>query len=137
MGVPSLPSVFVLCVMMMRKLACFCGPILSDFLHKPRQHLKATTLSPRVLKMTSTLQNSNEEHFDVLNEDGTLKGFSKPRSQVHRDGDWHRSTHIWVLDSDGCVLVQKRAMGKDTFPVSFRPYIILTHKNPFHCKNAD
>lgn len=60
---------------------------------------------------------TGEEHFDVLQADGTPKGFSKARSHVHRDGDWHRSTHIWVLSSDGRVLVQKRAVGKDTFPV--------------------
>lgn len=68
--------------------------------------------------MTTAVQNTNEERFDILTENGSPKGFSKPRSQVHRDGDWHRSTHIWVLASDRRVLVQKRAVGKDTFPVS-------------------
>lgn len=60
---------------------------------------------------------AEEERFDVLNEDGSHKGFSKARSLVHRDGDWHRSTHIWVLNARGQVLVQRRAAGKDTFPV--------------------
>lgn len=73
----------------------------------------------RQIAMTThdTAARASEEHFDVLHEDGTPKGFSKARSLVHRDGDWHRSTHIWVLSSDGDVLVQKRAAGKDTFPV--------------------
>lgn len=62
-------------------------------------------------------QNS-EEHFDVVNADGSPAGFSKARSLVHRDGDWHRSTHIWVLAGDGRLLVQKRSSLKDTFPVS-------------------
>lgn len=65
-------------------------------------------------------QNNIEERFDILEDDGTPKGYSKNRSAVHRDGDWHRSTHIWVLASDGRVLVQKRAVGKDTFPVSLK-----------------
>lgn len=60
---------------------------------------------------------ASEEHFDVLHEDGTPKGYTKARSLVHRDGDWHRTTHIWVLSSDGRVLIQKRSADKDTFPV--------------------
>lgn len=60
---------------------------------------------------------ASEEHFDVLQEDGTPTGFSKARSQVHRDGDWHRSTHIWVIAQNGRILVQKRSSLKDTFPV--------------------
>lgn len=59
-----------------------------------------------------------EESFDVLHEDGSSAGFSKARSLVHRDGDWHRSTHIWVVSTDGKVLIQKRSVDKDTFPVS-------------------
>lgn len=66
-----------------------------------------------------TPASAQEERFDVLHEDGTPKGFSKARSLVHRDGDWHRSTHIWILSSDGEVLVQRRAAGKDTFPVRY------------------
>jgi hypothetical protein len=39
------------------------------------------------------------EHFDVLTPDGTPTGVSKPRSDVHRDGDWHACVHIWVIDA--------------------------------------
>lgn len=74
----------------------------------------------------ATAAHTREEHFDVLYEDGTPKGFSKARSLVHRDGDWHRSTHIWVLSSEGDVLVQKRAAGKDTFPVCCKPNLNST-----------
>ncbi|CAN8068577.1 unnamed protein product [Agarophyton chilense] len=59
---------------------------------------------------------SSEEHFDVLNEKGSPLGFSKARSLVHRDGDWHRSTHVWLLSTRGEVLVQMRSALKDTFP---------------------
>lgn len=58
----------------------------------------------------------------MLNDDGTLKGVSKARSLVHRDGDLHRSTHIWIISgassgsADTKLLLQKRAVGKDTFP---------------------
>jgi len=44
-------------------------------------------------------------------------GTGKARSDVHRDGDWHHSVHIWLLDSkQGKVLVQRRSMNKDTNP---------------------
>lgn len=58
-----------------------------------------------------------EERFDVLNADGSFAGYSKPRSAVHYDGDWHRSTHIWVVNKQGEILVQQRSELKDTFPV--------------------
>lgn len=74
--------------------------------------------SARCVTPMSTIPKMSEEHFDVIREnDGKLLGYSKRRSQVHRDGDWHRSTHIWVFSQKGEVLVQLRAPGKDTFPV--------------------
>lgn len=73
--------------------------------------------------------NQTEEEFDILNEDGTFRGFSKARSLVHRDGDWHRSTHVWVFTRDGKVLVQLRSAQKDTFPVSsVLPYLLVWRK---------
>lgn len=43
----------------------------------------------------------------------------KPRGEVHRDGDWHRSVHIWLVDDDQRVLLQKRSEFKDTHPGLF------------------
>lgn len=63
-----------------------------------------------------TMSSGPEERFDVLNDNGTHAGFSKLRPLVHRDGDLHRSTHIWVLSREGQVLLQKRSRDKDTFP---------------------
>lgn len=57
-----------------------------------------------------------EEYFDILNPDGTPAGYSLPRSQVHRDGLWHKSAHIWVRDHAGRILLQRRALDKDTHP---------------------
>ena len=42
-------------------------------------------------------------------------GRSKARGDVHRDGDWHRSVHVW-LASDSSLLLQQRSELKDTFP---------------------
>ena len=57
-----------------------------------------------------------EEFFDVLDENGNKTGKIKARSKVHKDGDWHRSAHIWVLNEHGDVLLQRRAPNKDLFP---------------------
>ena len=61
------------------------------------------------------------ELFDVVRADGVPLGFSKPRAQVHRDGDWHRSVHVWVAGKDPgaspFLIFQRRGPGKDTWPV--------------------
>lgn len=55
------------------------------------------------------------ELFDVLREDGTPSGVKKTREKVHQDGDLHGSVRIWLI-RDGVVLLQKRALNKDSFP---------------------
>eukprot|EP00304_Pavlova_gyrans_P010470 CAMPEP_0206054326 /NCGR_PEP_ID=MMETSP1466-20131121/37775_1 /ASSEMBLY_ACC=CAM_ASM_001126 /TAXON_ID=44452 /ORGANISM="Pavlova gyrans, Strain CCMP608" /LENGTH=212 /DNA_ID=CAMNT_0053429527 /DNA_START=135 /DNA_END=770 /DNA_ORIENTATION=- len=40
----------------------------------------------------------------------------KARGDVHRDGDWHRSVHVWIVNSKGELLMQKRSPHKDTNP---------------------
>jgi len=60
------------------------------------------------------------ELFDVLSADGKSLGFAKPRFDVHRDGDWHRSIHVWAygLDREGPYLAfQRRGRFKDTLPL--------------------
>jgi len=43
-------------------------------------------------------------------------GILKARGEVHRDGDWHRSVHIWIGDDKGNLMLQRRSKFKDTFP---------------------
>ena len=40
----------------------------------------------------------------------------KPREAVHRDGEWHRVFHLWVVRSDGRVLLQRRSRFKAVAP---------------------
>ena len=66
------------------------------------------------------------ELFDLFNRDGAPLGVSKARRDVHRDGDWHRSLHVWVVLREGsgvagasrapCLLFQRRSLEKDTWP---------------------
>ena len=53
------------------------------------------------------------ELLEVLDDAGDPTGVRKPRAEVHRDGDWHRAFHLWVVHPDGCVLLQRRSRAKD------------------------
>lgn len=61
-----------------------------------------------------------DELFDVVDQDGIPTGGTKRRADVHRDGDWHRAFHLWMVarGDDGVprVLFQRRSSGKDTWP---------------------
>lgn len=60
------------------------------------------------------------ELFDILGKNGEPAGHVKERSMVHRDGDFHRTVHIWVIrkraDGGLDVLLQKRSEQKDAYP---------------------
>ena len=59
------------------------------------------------------------ELFDLYTRDGAPLGVQKARAAVHRDGDWHRSVHIWVwgeVDGAPHLVFQRRSQGKDTWP---------------------
>ncbi|KAM0858363.1 hypothetical protein ACQ4PT_047867 [Festuca glaucescens] len=58
-----------------------------------------------------------EERLDVLTAAGDKTGVSKPRSEVHRDGDYHRAVHVWIYsESTGELLLQRRADCKVSWP---------------------
>ncbi|MBK5258231.1 MAG: NUDIX domain-containing protein [Thermoanaerobaculia bacterium] len=56
------------------------------------------------------------ESIDVLTSDGVLTGIHKPKPDIHRDGDWHLSVHVWIVVPDGRLLIQKRSLAKDNNP---------------------
>jgi 8-oxo-dGTP diphosphatase len=58
----------------------------------------------------------NEEYFDILDENGNKTGQIKPRSEVHRDGLVHRMVHVWIVNSQNKILMQRRAPQKDSYP---------------------
>ncbi|MEE3496299.1 MAG: NUDIX domain-containing protein, partial [Butyrivibrio sp.] len=60
-----------------------------------------------------------EELFDIVDENGNPTGETVSRSEAHAKGIRHRTAHIWVIrDNEGKkeVLLQKRALNKDSFP---------------------
>ena len=60
------------------------------------------------------------EWLDIVDENGEPTGVVKERSEVHRDGDLHRTSHVWIVrdNAEGGwdVLLQKRSKNKDSFP---------------------
>ncbi|MCM1101790.1 MAG: NUDIX domain-containing protein [Acetatifactor muris] len=60
------------------------------------------------------------ELLDICGEDGKPTGHVKERNMVHREGDLHRTVHIWVIrkraDGGTDVLLQKRSEHKDAYP---------------------
>lgn len=60
------------------------------------------------------------ELFDVCDASGVPTGRTKRRADVHRDGDWHRAFHCWVLTTSSDVptlILQRRGAHKDTAPL--------------------
>jgi isopentenyldiphosphate isomerase len=73
---------------------------------------------PTMPAALSTAQDP-EEPFDIMTSLGEPTGRSKPRWQVHRDGDWHRSIHLWICGVEQGVPfldVQRRGLDKDNWP---------------------
>lgn len=58
------------------------------------------------------------EIFDIYDEKMNHIG-TKERSAVHRDGDWHKTFHAWVIfrnEQGDWIILQKRGANADTFP---------------------
>lgn len=56
------------------------------------------------------------ELLDLYDKDNKPLGLTKLRSQVHLDGDWHRVTHIYIVNDQGEYLVHLRSPLKDSSP---------------------
>lgn len=59
------------------------------------------------------------EIFDIVDENGNPTGKTVERSVAHAEGHRHRTAHIWIarkVDGKWQVLLQKRALTKDSFP---------------------
>ena len=54
--------------------------------------------------------------IDVLDAGGSPTGRTKPKPHIHRDGDLHRSVHVWIITPDDRILVQRRAAMKENNP---------------------
>eukprot|EP01130_Rhizamoeba_saxonica_P011628 TRINITY_DN4832_c0_g1_i1.p2 TRINITY_DN4832_c0_g1~~TRINITY_DN4832_c0_g1_i1.p2 ORF type:complete len:466 (+),score=135.81 TRINITY_DN4832_c0_g1_i1:22-1419(+) len=57
-----------------------------------------------------------QEYLDVLDDEGNLTGRKENRNIVHEQGFNHRAVHVWIIDSQGNLILQQRAAEKLAFP---------------------
>lgn len=57
-----------------------------------------------------------EEQIEVWTKDGKPSGEIRFKSEVHREGLYHATIHLWLFRPDGRILFQKRAESKKNFP---------------------
>ena len=48
------------------------------------------------------------EYIDIIDENNNITGIKKEKEQAHKDGNFHRSVHIWILNNKNEILLQKR-----------------------------
>lgn len=54
-----------------------------------------------------------EELIDVLDENGVLTGEMIPRSEVHKQGLWHRAIVVAIVNENNQILLQQRSEKKE------------------------
>lgn len=57
-----------------------------------------------------------DEPVDILDEQGNQIGKVLMKSEVHAQGLWHGAAHLWIYNSKGEILLQKRAPTKKVWP---------------------
>ena len=57
--------------------------------------------------------------FDILNSDGTPANIVASKKDAHSKGLWHRAAHIWFVNNQGEILLQKRADNIESHPGKF------------------
>lgn len=68
------------------------------------------------------LDGQDLELIDIRKADGSLTGQVRERTLVHRDGDIHGTSHVWIVRKNGSVgqgfdiLLQQRSDNKDSYP---------------------
>ncbi|XP_020548311.1 nudix hydrolase 3-like isoform X2 [Sesamum indicum] len=64
----------------------------------------------------SQVMAASPELLDVLSKDGQKTGISKPRGDVHRDGDYHRAVRVLIFaENTQQMLLQKRTDCKEAW----------------------
>lgn len=56
------------------------------------------------------------EYLDILYDNGQKTGTTKLRTDVHKDGDWHKEVYIWIVNDKDEILLQKRSPDKNDNP---------------------
>lgn len=57
-----------------------------------------------------------DEIIDILDEQGNRTGEVVAKKIAHQKGIWHTAVFVWVYNSNGELLFQKRSLQKTSFP---------------------
>ena len=57
-----------------------------------------------------------DELIDICDKNNNHINIQKMKSEAHKDGLWHRASHIWIYNSNGEILLQLRAKEKELYP---------------------
>ena len=57
-----------------------------------------------------------EELIDVLDSNGNKTGIIKNKSEIKRDGDFHRAISVCIINNQNEILMQQRSSNKKVFP---------------------
>ena len=60
--------------------------------------------------------NKNVELWDILDKDGRLTGRTVEKGKPLNEGEYHLIVHIWIRNSKGEYLIQKRSSQAGTWP---------------------
>ncbi len=56
------------------------------------------------------------EYLDIVTSTGMPTGKRVSRNEVHRTGLWHKTVHVWVMNTEMDILLQKRSQLKESYP---------------------
>lgn len=56
------------------------------------------------------------EYIDLFDENNNYLKKIKEKQQAHEDGDFHRTAHIWIINDNTELLLQKRSASKKSHP---------------------
>ena len=56
------------------------------------------------------------ELLEILDEKGNKTGKKAPIEEIYDKGYWHKSVHIWIINDNHELLMQRRNPTKKTFP---------------------
>lgn len=54
--------------------------------------------------------------LDIYNEDGTPAGYTASKKEAHEKGLWHRAAHVWFVNNQKEILLQRRAKNRESHP---------------------
>lgn len=60
---------------------------------------------------------SVEEYIDILTRDRKPTGKTALKSQIHKEGHYHNTAHVWFYTDDGKILLAQRAASKTLYPL--------------------